>query len=156
MHAAPVAQILFFGAWINGLAFIAFTLLQSQGRPDITGKLHLMEALPFLAILWGLTNTTFGINGAAIAWSLRCTVDALALFWAAGMPRREVLSALRPAVLLSASGVAAHFTDGNWALRTLLVGSPGRGGVHCLRLCVLQGMGALSYRALYPRQRIRR
>lgn len=121
VHAAPVAQILFFGAWINGLAFIAFTLLQSQGRPDLTGKLHLVEVLPFLAILWGLT-TTFGINGAAIAWTLRCTVDALALFWAAGMRRREVLSALRPAVLLGGSGVAAHFTDGNWAL-SLLVAS---------------------------------
>jgi O-antigen/teichoic acid export membrane protein len=48
--AAPVAQILFFGAWINGLAFIAFTLLQGQGRPDITGKLHMIELVPFLVI----------------------------------------------------------------------------------------------------------
>src|SRR5262249_49792042 len=86
-----------------------------------TGKLHLIEVLPFLAILWGLT-TTFGITGAAAAWSLRTTVDALALFWAAGMPRRDVLFALRPAVLLGASGIAAHFIGGNWGV-ALLVGS---------------------------------
>ena len=37
--AAPVAQILFLGAWINGLA-VPFTPIQSHcGRPDITGKL---------------------------------------------------------------------------------------------------------------------
>ena len=49
--AAPVAQILFIGAWINGLAFVSFTLIQGQGRPDLTGKLHFAEILPFLGIL---------------------------------------------------------------------------------------------------------
>jgi O-antigen/teichoic acid export membrane protein len=107
--AAPVAQILFVGAWINGLAFIAATLLQSQGRPDITGKLHLIEVLPFLAVLWTLT-TTFGINGAAIAWSLRTTADALALFWAAGMSKKIVFRAIaRPGLLLCGSEVTARF-----------------------------------------------
>jgi O-antigen/teichoic acid export membrane protein len=55
--AAPVAQILFIGAWINGLAFVSFTLIQGQGRPDMTGKLHFAEILPFLGILWLLTST---------------------------------------------------------------------------------------------------
>jgi O-antigen/teichoic acid export membrane protein len=89
---------------------VAFTLLQSQGRPDVTGKLHAIEVLPFLAILWILT-TTFGINGAAIAWSLRCAVDAFAMFWAAGIPRRDVLASSRPAGLLGASGLAAYFVS---------------------------------------------
>ena len=106
--AAPVAQILFLGAWINGLAFVAFTLIQSQGRPDITGKLHMIESVPFLLILWALTST-WGINGAAIAWSVRCTVDALALFLVSGLPRRDILSALRPGALLLASEVATRF-----------------------------------------------
>jgi O-antigen/teichoic acid export membrane protein len=113
--AAPVAQILFLGAWINGLAFIAFTLLQGQGRPDITGKLHMIELLPFLAILWILTST-LGIRGAAIAWSLRCAADAFALFWMSGINRRDVLSALRPAVLLAASEVGAWFVGSRLGL----------------------------------------
>ena len=86
--AAPVAQILFIGAWINGLAFVSFTLIQGQGRPDLTGKLHFAEIFPFLGILWLLTSA-LGLNGAAIAWSLRSAVDAFAMFWAAGMPRRS-------------------------------------------------------------------
>ncbi|MGC2783857.1 MAG: flippase [Roseiarcus sp.] len=106
--AAPVAQILFLGAWVNGLAFIAFTLLQGQGRPDITGKLHMIELVPFLGILWILTST-FGIKGAAIAWSVRSAADALALFWISGLNRRDVLAALRPAVLLAASEIGAWF-----------------------------------------------
>ena len=61
--AAPVAKILFIGGWINGVAFVAFTLLQGQGRPDLTGRIHMFEILPFLAILWALTST-HGIVGA--------------------------------------------------------------------------------------------
>jgi O-antigen/teichoic acid export membrane protein len=127
--AAPVAQILFLGAWINGLAFVVFTLIQSQGRPDITGKLHMIEIVPFLLILWALTST-LGINGAAIAWSVRCTADALALFWVSGIPKRDVLSALRPGALLVASEVATKFVGSALGLAlpaSVLVGLIGIG-----------------------------
>jgi O-antigen/teichoic acid export membrane protein len=105
--AAPVAQILFPGMWMWALSFVAFTLLQSQGRADVTGKLHIAEFVPFLVLLWVLT-LAFGIIGAAIAWSLRCALDALALFWLSGIPRRSVLSALLPAVILTASFLASQ------------------------------------------------
>ncbi len=95
LAAAPVAQILFFGIWIWGGGFVAFTLLQSQGRPDLTGKLHMAEALPFLGIVWLLTMR-FGINGAAVGWSLRAALDAGVLFWMAGMRRADLLVALAP------------------------------------------------------------
>jgi O-antigen/teichoic acid export membrane protein len=108
--AAPVAEILFFGAWINGLAFVPFGLLQSQGRPDVTGKFHAAEVLPFIAVLWGLTSA-YGITGAALAWSLRCAADAACLFWAAGMPRRILLKAIAlPLLLLLAATALAKFT----------------------------------------------
>jgi O-antigen/teichoic acid export membrane protein len=108
--AAPVAEILFFGAWINGLAFVPFGLLQSQGRPDVTGKFHAAEVLPFIAVLWGLTSV-YGITGAALAWSMRCAADAACLFWAAGMPRRILLRAIvLPLLLLSAAIALAKFT----------------------------------------------
>jgi O-antigen/teichoic acid export membrane protein len=114
--AAPVAQILFIGAWINGLAFVSFTLIQGQGRPDLTGKLHFAEILPFLGILWLLTST-LGLNGAAIAWSLRTAVDAFAMFWAAGMSRRVIIAAIaRPAALLFASEAVAQFVGMNLIL----------------------------------------
>jgi O-antigen/teichoic acid export membrane protein len=107
--AAPVAEILFFGAWINGLAFVPFGLLQSQGRPDVTGKFHAAEVLPFIAVLWGLTSA-YGITGAALAWSLRCAADAACLFWAAGIPRRILLQAIvLPLGLLSVSHIVALY-----------------------------------------------
>jgi O-antigen/teichoic acid export membrane protein len=114
--AAPVAQILFIGAWINGLAFVSFTLIQGQGRPDLTGKLHFAEILPFLGILWLLTST-LGLNGAEIAWSLRSAVDAFAMFWAAGMSRRVIIAAIaRPAALLFASEAVSQFVGMNLIL----------------------------------------
>jgi O-antigen/teichoic acid export membrane protein len=109
--AAPVAEILFFGAWLNGLANVPFALLQSQGRPDVTGKFHAAEMLPFIGILWGLTSA-FGIKGAALAWSLRCAADAACLLWAAGTPRRTLLQALvLPLLLLSGSAIIAPITE---------------------------------------------
>jgi O-antigen/teichoic acid export membrane protein len=114
--AAPVAQILFIGAWINGLAFVSFTLIQGQGRPDLTGKLHFAEILPFLGILW-LLASTLGLNGAAIAWSLRSAVDAFAMFWAAGMSRRVIIAAIaRPAALLFAAEAVSQFVGMNLIL----------------------------------------
>ena len=92
---------------------MSFTLIQGQGRPDLTGKLHFAEILPFLGILWLLTST-LGLNGAAIAWSLRSAVDAFAMFWAAGMSRRVVIAAIaRPAALLFASEAVARFVGMN-------------------------------------------
>jgi hypothetical protein len=45
--------------------------------------LNIIEFLPFVAILCVLTQS-FGIVGAATAWSLRCIVDALAMLWLSG------------------------------------------------------------------------
>jgi O-antigen/teichoic acid export membrane protein len=113
--AAPVADLLFLGAWINGLAFVSYELLQSQGRPDITGKLHAAEVLPFVGILWFLTST-YGIIGAAIAWSLRCAADAACLMWIAGIPRSILVKAIMPpAALLAGSYVITRWLgDALW------------------------------------------
>jgi len=105
--AAPVAEILFLGAWINALASVPFALLQSQGRPDVTGRFHAAELVPFIGILWGLTSV-FGITGAASAWGLRCAADALLLFWGARMPIRGLSWALSPLSLLVVSLIVAH------------------------------------------------
>jgi O-antigen/teichoic acid export membrane protein len=85
-RAAPVGVILLAGVWINGLAIIPFEHLQAIDRPDLTAKFHAIEVLPFLGILWvGLH--TFGLVGAAWAWTLRVTVDALLLIFVAGQTK---------------------------------------------------------------------
>ena len=81
-NASMVSRIIIFGVWINGVAYVPFAMLQSQGKPGMVARLHLYELLPFFAILWvGLH--LFGLIGAALAWSLRVLVDAMFLFRAA-------------------------------------------------------------------------
>lgn len=82
MQSKVVLQILALGVMVNSLAHIPYTLLQGIGRPDLTAKFHLIE-MPFhLAITWVLIGY-WGISGAAVAWTIRVTVDAMLLFIAA-------------------------------------------------------------------------
>jgi O-antigen/teichoic acid export membrane protein len=127
--AAPVAEILFFGAWINGLAFVPYGLLQSQGRPDVTGKFHAAEVLPFIGILWGLTSA-YGITGAALAWNLRCAADAACLLWAARMPWNALLqSIVMPLCLLAGSYFVAMYVGPNLWVSLAAAGVAGLAGV---------------------------
>lgn len=107
--ASLTAQILFVGGWLNGMAFIPFALLQGQGRPDLVARFHLLEAVPYVAVLLGMT-VAFGLPGAAAAWTLRVAVDAMLLCWAARFRWAVFLRVLLPgggmvfAVLLGTLG----------------------------------------------------
>jgi O-antigen/teichoic acid export membrane protein len=105
--SASIMRILLVGGWVNGLAFIPFSLLQAQGRPDLPAKFHLLEILPFVIILWSLSST-LGLLGAALAWSLRIFVDAGLLFVSSGM-RAKSLGSIAPvaAAMLACGAVAA-------------------------------------------------
>jgi O-antigen/teichoic acid export membrane protein len=82
--AAPVGEILLIGVWINSLAWVPAVMLQGQGRPAIVAKLHVLELVPYTAILWiGVAHA--GLQGAAGAWVLRVSVDALLMFWVSGL-----------------------------------------------------------------------
>lgn len=84
LHSAVIAQILCVGVLINAVAHIPFAYIQAHGRPDLTAKLHLMELLPYAAILWWLT-ANFGAVGAAVAWTVRVIIDTILLFMIAGL-----------------------------------------------------------------------
>ncbi len=74
-----VLQLLAIGVFINSHAHVPFGLLQSAGRPDITAKFHLIEFPFYLLLLWWLLGV-YGIVGAAIAWVIRISLDAMLLF----------------------------------------------------------------------------
>jgi O-antigen/teichoic acid export membrane protein len=76
--SAPVLQILAVGVFVNSLASIPFTLIQGMGRPAITAGLHLLELPLYLVMLWALIRAD-GIRGAAWAWTIRVTIDAMVL-----------------------------------------------------------------------------
>jgi O-antigen/teichoic acid export membrane protein len=97
-QAGLVARILLVGAWLNGLAFLPYGLLQAQGRPHVTAKVHLLEVLPFIAGVYGLVKL-FGLPGAAFGWTLRNLCDSVVLFYLAGSRWAHFL-AIFPAVAL--------------------------------------------------------
>ena len=78
-NGSLVLQVLAVGVLANSLAQVPFGMVQSAGRPDLTAKLHLIELPFYLLILWWLLGA-YGIVGAAIAWTLRVTIDTLFLF----------------------------------------------------------------------------
>lgn len=82
-HAgAQAVRILAIGVFINALGFVPHALIEAQDRPDLTAKLHLMEVPLHIFTAW-LLISLLGTPGAALAWTLRVTLDAIALFWIA-------------------------------------------------------------------------
>ncbi len=74
-----VFQILVIGILVSSIAQVPYSFIQGMGRPDITAKFHLVETPIYVATAWFLIKS-LGITGAALAWTLRVTFDALLLF----------------------------------------------------------------------------
>ena len=103
-ESVAVAQIVMFGAWSNGIAFIPYGLIQARGKPHITAKVGLVEIIPFLLILW-LLISNMGLPGAAWAWTIRVTINLGALLWLSGSFNRDVWR-LAPALVLMSVALA--------------------------------------------------
>ncbi len=78
-NSTPILQWLAVGVFINSIGQIPYTMIQSTGRPDFTAKLHLVELPIYLLMLWFMLSK-FGIIGAAIAWTVRVSIDTMLLF----------------------------------------------------------------------------
>lgn len=104
-RSSGVLRWLIVGLLVNGLAFLPYNLLQGLDRADLTAKMHVIELPFYLAVLIPLLKL-HGIDGAAEAWCLRVTGDAVALFWLAKrearIPLRDLLpSRFTPLVLVA-------------------------------------------------------
>jgi O-antigen/teichoic acid export membrane protein len=123
--AASVGEAILVGVWINSLATIPYGHLGAMGRPDVIAKFHALELLPFFGVLWWALHA-FGVLGAALAWSARCAVDAMLLFWAARFGKQLTRDLLAPAALvLAAFGATLVFAPlsamrvASWILLTV-------------------------------------
>jgi len=76
---SSVLQWLAVGVLINAVGFLSFGVLQGVGRPDLTGKSHLIE-LPLYGMLIWLLGRSLGLVGFAIAWTLRVLLDTIILW----------------------------------------------------------------------------
>ncbi len=77
-HSTMALRIVAIGLFANSMGLLAYALVQGMGRADLTAKLHLAE-LGAYAIVAPVLIRTFGITGAALAWTGRVIVDATAL-----------------------------------------------------------------------------
>ncbi|MCQ4280803.1 flippase [Pseudomonas stutzeri] len=76
--AAPTLRILAIGVMFNCLAQIFQTYLLGRGHAAWMAKMHLVELVLFLPLLY-VSIQSFGIEGAAWAWTLRILVDSIGL-----------------------------------------------------------------------------
>ncbi|MFQ6334522.1 flippase [Methylophilus sp. 3sh_L] len=75
-----VIQILCIGVFINCLAHIPFTYIQSQGQSYRIALLHTVELTLYIPLAIFLTQK-HGIIGTAIAWNIRSILDFIALIF---------------------------------------------------------------------------
>jgi O-antigen/teichoic acid export membrane protein len=78
-NSSTALRLLAAGVFVNCMSLVPFSLVQGFGRPDITAKLHLVELPIYLVSLWLLVHFR-GIEGAAMAWAGRVSLDAILLF----------------------------------------------------------------------------
>lgn len=126
--SARVLQILAIAVFVNTLGQAGLNLIQSLGRPDLTGKYHLAELPVYAALLWVLLPR-FGIAGAAIAWAVRAVGDALLLLLTC--PR------VLPQTRRTALGFAAFSVAAMGGLGALLVLPSLRARVICAGALIL-------------------
>lgn len=120
-RAAPVAEILLLGVWVNGFAVVPYMMLQAQGRPDLVAKFHVVELAPFIALLWWALHR-FGLSGAAGSWTFRVVADAVLLFWASGLGRSALTTLWPGAILILSAGFSVLFLPYSLILERIAVG----------------------------------
>ena len=76
--SAFVIRCLSIGIFVHGLARVSWFFVQAAGRPDLSAKLHLIEVPLYMVAAYALISP-YGVNGAALIWSLRCGIDFVLL-----------------------------------------------------------------------------
>ncbi len=125
-NSTAILQILAVGVFINSFAQVPFSLIQGQGRADLTAKAHLIELPLYTVGLWyGIHR--FGIEGAAIMWLARIAVDTIVMTWLSAhlvsRVRRPAAMALTCVCILSVLLGAATLISGEfWKVLSATLG----------------------------------
>ncbi|MEO7247735.1 MAG: oligosaccharide flippase family protein, partial [Novosphingobium sp.] len=76
--ASFIGQIILTGFWINALGYACYTHLTAVGQPRLLAMAHVIEIVPYCALLFALLGW-LGLSGAAIAFAVRVAADDLLL-----------------------------------------------------------------------------
>jgi O-antigen/teichoic acid export membrane protein len=159
-RSAAVLSILAVGVLLNSLAQVPYALIQGFDRPDLTAKLHLVELPIHIALVWILVGH-FGLAGAALAWSLRATLDAATLFWVASkvthLPARTFIGdrmgqTIAVIGLLGCGAAIANLLFGGWLEVAVLACLLGVAGVALWRYSLDDGDRSWINSLLRPAQ----
>ncbi len=104
-HSAPVLRWFAVAAFVNCLAWTPYGLVQAANRPDLTAKLHLAELPFYLAMLWWVLPR-YGIEGAAVAYTVRVAVDTVAFLVMARRLLPQAASAVERIAMLACGALA--------------------------------------------------
>lgn len=118
VHSTLLLQIFSVSIFINCMAQIPYTLIQSAGQPRTTALLHCGILPIYLVSLWALSHS-FGVAGAAWAWLLRMVIDGCTLFFLSapvlGVPRTYFINRSSVTLaLLAALVFAGVLLDNPW------------------------------------------
>jgi O-antigen/teichoic acid export membrane protein len=73
-----IVMILALGLFFNGIAQIPFAIVQASGGVKKIAKMHCVECVFYVPVLFILLKS-WGVLGAAVAWSIRVTCDFVVL-----------------------------------------------------------------------------
>ena len=102
-NSSGVLRWLAIGVFMNALARMPFALLLAAHRPDLTAKLHVAEVPFYCLFLWWILPR-YGVEGAAIAWTLRVSADMAVLFvmsWRLLPSARSAIAQVAPVIAIA-------------------------------------------------------
>jgi O-antigen/teichoic acid export membrane protein len=146
-NSTLVLQLLAAGALFSSLNQIPFGLVQAS-RPDLAGKLALIE-LPIYLAVFVLMLQAWGIDGAAAAWALRAVLEGAVLLVLAHRVAPGSVAPLGRLGVVVAGGVVALVAAAEL---------PGVGARVALVLAVLAGFVPVAWRFVLgagERERVR-
>ena len=76
--SAGVMRWLAAGIFVYSLSFVPLALLQGVGRPDLGARVHLVLIPLSIGVAWVLMKR-FGLEGAGMAWFIRCVCETVAM-----------------------------------------------------------------------------
>jgi O-antigen/teichoic acid export membrane protein len=121
--SAMVLRLLCVGILFSCLAYAPNALLDAIGRPDLTARLILAEAVVFLPLTALLLHMGFGIEGAAAGFALRCAVDCAGKLWLAAHcfpPAAGAVRRLAWPLAIAGLGLATLVPVGAWQAQAAL------------------------------------
>jgi O-antigen/teichoic acid export membrane protein len=141
-QSATVLRYQAFAVLMASVVQMPSALLQGAGRPDLTAKIQGVE-LPVYSLLMWQAVRLYGINGAAVVWTIRVTLLSVIYYWFSARLLRSSFFELARTVLLGGCCMALL------AVATLPHGLPAKFGV---LVAVGVPTVALIWRALPPRE----